>query len=718
MTAEEVGPGRHDDLSNRIKEHAAKGTCKHKQTADALCNSEELLKLITDNMSDMIKLTDLLGNNLYVSPSHFAILGHKPEDVLGRSTFNFVHPEDIENAFKIFSEAVVKKQPARVECRVKHAKGHYVWLETAGDFIRNDKGEVTAIVMTSRDISERKVFEEKLRKREEGYRLLAASVDSMYLVDSECRYLFLNEVHGRRLGLPLEDITGRRYSDVHSEEDSRDFAQKVKEVIETGKATYQEHWSERDGRYFLRTFSPAVEHRPSGEVTKIVIISKEITELKRLEDELKQHRDHLAQMVRERTVELQTTNEQLRQEIVERKRAEEKLLGSKQRFQDLVEQIYDWVWEVNPGGQYTYVSIRVKDMLGYEPGELLGKTPFDLMPAEEAQRVAALFQSLLSEHRSIIALENINLHKDGHWVYMETSGCPFYDTCGNLKGYRGTDRDITERKQAEEKIRALNKELYDSLQKLTEAKALEEEAKQAKSEFLANISHELTTPLSHIIGFSQVLLTKNFGYLNEKQQGYVETILNSGERLHDTLKNIVSFVRMDVSNPDMEWDNFLLKDIVDSSLSVFRKAATDRHLTLIRDLGTEAGRIIRADRGKLVQVFHNLLSNAVKFSREGGRIALSVRYRKSSEESGKDDFIEITVEDTGIGIREEDLPQLFRPFEQLEAPLTKQFAGVGIGLVLASKFIEAHGGAIRVESDYGMGSRFIFTIPVKAGHEK
>ena len=278
--------------------------------------------------------------------------------------------------------------------------------------------------------------------------------------------------------------------------------------------------------------------------------------------------------------------------------------------------------------------------------------------------------------------------------------------------------DITERKQVEEKIRVLNVELQDRLQELTEVKALEEKANRGKTEFLANISHELTTPLNSIIGFSQVLLTKNIGDINEKQRGYLENILNSGERLHDTLKNIVSFVSIDVSNPDMDWEDLRLKDIVASSLSVFRKAAADRHLTITLDMEKEADRTIRADRGKLIQVFHNLLSNAVKFSREGGQIAINVRNRKGSEESGKDNFIEITVEDRGIGIREEDLPRLFRPFEQLEAPLTKQFAGVGMGLVLARKLIEAHGGAIRVESDYGKGTKVIFTIPVKDRHEK
>ncbi len=268
--------------------------------------------------------------------------------------------------------------------------------------------------MLQKGLPEHKHEADALYKSEEGYRLLAASVDSMYLVDSECRYLFMNEGYRRRFGLPLEDIIGRRYGDFHSEEDSRNFAEKVKEVIETGKATYQERWSKRDGRYFLRSFSPAMEHRPSGEVTEVVVVSKE----------------------------------------------------------------------------------------------------------------------------------------------------------------------ITERKQAEEAIRALNVELQDRLQELTVARVLEEKANRAKTEFLANISHELTTPLNSIIGFSQVLLTKKFGDLNEKQRGYLENILHSGERLHKTLENIVSFVCMDVSNPEMDWEDFRLKDIVDSSLSVFRKAAADRHLTL------------------------------------------------------------------------------------------------------------------------------------------
>lgn len=143
----------------------------------------------------------------------------------------------------------------------------------------------------------------------------------------------------------------------------------------------------------------------------------------------------------------------LEDELAERKRTEETLRESREQFQGLVETLYDWVWEVDAEGRYTYVSPQVKDILGYEPQDLLSKTPFDLMSREEAARVSEIFAALAREGRSIAALENINIHKDGRRVVIESNGHPFYDAAGKLKGYRGTDRDITARKLAEETLR-------------------------------------------------------------------------------------------------------------------------------------------------------------------------------------------------------------------------------------------------------------------------
>jgi len=174
-------------------------------------------------------------------------------------------------------------------------------------------------------------------------------------------------------------------------------------------------------------------------------------------DELLQEMETL----RKRMAELSQTEEELRAEscedITERKRAGEALKKSEQRFRSLVEVTSDWVWEIDKNGVYTYTSPKVKDLLGYEPEEIIGKTPFDLMPPDEAERVAALFRNITQFQKSFNGLENTNVRKDGRHIVLETSGVPIFDAGGGFAGYRGIDRDITERKWAEDAIRESEK---------------------------------------------------------------------------------------------------------------------------------------------------------------------------------------------------------------------------------------------------------------------
>jgi PAS domain S-box-containing protein len=128
---------------------------------------------------------------------------------------------------------------------------------------------------------------------------------------------------------------------------------------------------------------------------------------------------------------------ELERKITECKLAQEELLKSKEQFQVLVESSSDWIWEVDRNGVYTYVSPKVEDILGYKPEEVVGKTPFDLMPPEEAKRIAATFKGLIGRREPIVAIENVNLHKDGRRVVLETSGVPVFDAAGNVHGYRG-----------------------------------------------------------------------------------------------------------------------------------------------------------------------------------------------------------------------------------------------------------------------------------------
>jgi len=149
-------------------------------------------------------------------------------------------------------------------------------------------------------------------------------------------------------------------------------------------------------------------------------------------------------------------------DIIERKQAEETLKDSEEKFRSLAESTSDWIWEINRSGVYIYASPKVKELLGYEPEEVIGKTPFNFMPAGEAKRVANKFKDIIKNNKPIEKLENINLHKDGHLVILETSGVPVFDGNGHLHGYRGVDRNITERKQAEETLQQ-SQERYQNL---------------------------------------------------------------------------------------------------------------------------------------------------------------------------------------------------------------------------------------------------------------
>jgi len=163
--------------------------------------AEKTLKLITDNMSDMIRMTDLQGVNLYVSPSHAKILGYKPEERVGKSVFDIVHPDDVEHIINVFSQGLINKKPVKLEYRIKHAEGHYLWLETMGDLLRDDQGEVTAVIQSSRDISDRKATEEELRKSEENYRsIYQNAIEGIFQTTIDGRFLSANHALAHILG--------------------------------------------------------------------------------------------------------------------------------------------------------------------------------------------------------------------------------------------------------------------------------------------------------------------------------------------------------------------------------------------------------------------------------------------------------------------------------------------------------------------------------------
>jgi GAF domain-containing protein len=232
-----------------------------------------------------------------------------------------------------------------------------------------------------------------------------------------------------------------------------------------------------------------------------------------------------------------------------------------------------------------------------------------------------------------------------------------------------------------------------------------EAASRHKSEFLANMSHELRTPLNAIIGFSEVLVDRMFGELNEKQDEYLKDIYASGQHLLSLINDILDLSKIEAGRMELEVADFDLPSAIDNALTLVRERATRRGITLGYTIGEHIGSL-RGDERKVKQVLLNLLSNALKFTPEGGRIDVSAGVH--------DEVAEVSVTDTGVGIAPEDQEAVFEEFRQVGAA-DKKVEGTGLGLALSRKFIELHGGQIWVKSKVGVGSTFTFTLPVRHG---
>jgi len=261
-----------------------------KKTKEALRDSEDKYRDLVENLNDTIYSADLQGIITYVSPPVESLIGYIPSEVIGRRFSEFIYGEDlpcIERQFKkIISEII---EPS--EYRMMTKFGETRWVRSSSRAIyRGDR--VIGIQGVITDITDRMHAENVMRESEEKFRSLASTTDSMYLVDREYRYLIMNEGYLSRFGIPLEMIIGRSYSEFHSKEDTRKFAKKVEDVFKNGNSIQHEHKSERDGKHFIRTFSP-VKDRDGRTTIAVTVVSKDINERKQAEEALRKREEEL-----------------------------------------------------------------------------------------------------------------------------------------------------------------------------------------------------------------------------------------------------------------------------------------------------------------------------------------------------------------------------------------------------------------------------------------
>ena len=315
--------------------------------------------------------------------------------------------------------------------------------------------------------------------------------------------------------------------------------------------------------------------------------------------------------------------------------------------------------------------------------------------------------------------------------------CAFNRMSGKLHDYVKEQEDLaslaaeaaeSEKRKSDElagTVRQLNKEI-DNRKKiqseLIDAKQYAEQANQAKSDFLANMSHELRTPLNHILGFTQLVVSEKMGQLNADQSEYLYDVLDSGNHLLSLINDILDLSKLEAGKLELLPEPVELRPLLENSLTMVKEKAMKNGITLTHDINGIPDTII-ADERKLKQIIYNLLSNAVKFTPPNGEVSiLGKKYNTDRDQTPDGDHLDdaviiISVIDTGIGLKREDIERVFRPFEQAEISKSKKYQGTGLGLSLTKKMVELHGGQIWVESEgENKGCNFSFILPLEPCH--
>jgi PAS domain S-box-containing protein len=415
-----------------------------------------------------------------------------------------------------------------------------------------------------------------------------------------------------------------------------------------------------------------------GRVVRRTGVCSDITELKKTQAAIEELNRELERRVEERTGEL---------------REHEAL------YRGLFENSNDAIFLLSPEGKGIQANQKGLDMIGYSASEFLAMSPDEitaLVPRGQQPGDEKYFSRAL-RGEEVPLYERVFAGKGGKRTDAEFNLSVVRDGEGKTVVVQNVVRDISERKRVEEKLR-------ESRDKLSAANAALEKASRLKDEFLASMSHELRTPLTGILGLAEALQLQTFGILNEKQTKALQNMETSGHHLLDLINDILDLSKIEAGKFDLQMENCDVVELCQASLQLTKGMAHQKRQNIGFSIDP-VSIIINVDKRRLKQMLVNLLSNAIKFTPEGGNLGLEVKG------SVRESTVEFCVWDKGIGIGKENLGRLFMPFSQLDASLSRQYSGTGLGLSLVRHMAELHGGSVKVESGLGQGSRFTIVLP-------
>ena len=395
-------------------------------------------------------------------------------------------------------------------------------------------------------------------------------------------------------------------------------------------------------------------------------------------------------------------------DMLMRQRSIRLLEASEARYRSVAENSADWIWVMDLKDRLIYSNERCRDMTGLNQSEICHTTVSSLLHPDDRDIVLDIMRRAQNSRQGWNNMLHRCRHTDGTYRHLESNASPLFDDAGELIGFTGVDRDVTERLQAEHELKRHRDHLEELVATRTAdlslAKELAEAANRAKTTFLANMSHELRTPMNGIIGMTELALRRS---TDEKLTRQLNVIAESSHHLLGVINDIIDISRIEADRLKLDSRNFRVGHIVHQLLEAARptalKKGLDIQLALAPAIETQ---MFSGDPQRLKQVLRNFINNAIKFTDHGTvEIAGQILEDRASRA-----LLRIEINDTGIGIEPETLQRLFSPFEQADNSMTRKYGGTGLGLSISKGLIRMMGGDFGVRSHVGEGSTFWFTV--------
>jgi len=666
-TEEELARHR-DHLEELVRTRTAELEAQNSRLADEIArrgeaevelrNAKEYAENLIDTANAMAVVIDTEGRIQLFNRAAEVITGYSCEEVVGKSWFETIVPrEHYPEVWEVFSQARAGNMSRHYENPILTKDGrerHIIWQNSE----LLEQGSPRGVISFGIDITERRLVEERLRHSEQTLRtLLDANSESTFLIDIDGTVLAANEMTSRRLGIRPDELVGRNIGDVLTPDVADLRKEKAQEAIRTRSPVHFE--DSRHESFFEHTIWPVIDE--TGEVISLAVLAIDRTEQKKTVEKLKQ---------------------------------------VSESWNTAFNAISEAIALLDEDGTIQQCNEAMSRMLRMPREDIQGRKCHYLLHASGSSFHICPFRTMLATGKR----ESDDVFIGGKWYKITAD--PIYSSSGDIAGAVHIISDITSRKVMENELGKYHELLEDLVRERTaELEAANERLKELdrlKSEFIATMSHELRTPLSSIIGFTGILRQGLAGPLNDEQKKQLGMAYNNARHLMELINDLLDISRIEAGRVELDCSPFNFVDVVNEVKDSLTLQASQKGIRIRTDM---PGPIIEmnGDRTRCFQVLLNLANNAVKFTEEGEVLMVA----KISDE-----VLQVNVKDTGIGIRPENLSMLFEPYRQFDVSKRGMIEGTGLGLHLCRKILALMGGTIGVESEFGRGSTFTFTVPL------